>query len=106
MSVQKNISEFSQCIHSASQYLKCLGNQHRLFILCCLSEKPMCVSELLEEIQISQPLLSQHLKALRDEGILSHRRIGQKIYYEICDRTSKTIMKTLSEKFQSPLKSR
>jgi DNA-binding transcriptional ArsR family regulator len=65
----------------------------------------MCVSELLEEIPISQPLLSQHLKALRHEGIVSHHRIGQKIYYEICDPTSQTIMKTLSEKFQSTLKS-
>ncbi|GLQ05479.1 ArsR/SmtB family transcription factor [Sneathiella chinensis] len=67
----------------ASKILKSLGNQRRLQILACLSEREMSVGELERTIQISQSALSQHLGRLRRDDIVTTRREAQTIYYSL-----------------------
>jgi ArsR family transcriptional regulator len=46
-------------------------------------ETELCVCELTEALQVSQPKISRHLAQLRECGLLTDRREGQWIYYSI-----------------------
>lgn len=70
---------------NVASFLKLVANSNRLLVLCRLSGGEACVSELEEELSLSQPALSQHLARLRQEGVLETRRDGQQIYYSIRD---------------------
>ena len=65
--------------------LKLLANEDRLLLLCQLSQGELCVSELEEQLGIRQPTLSQQLGVLRTEGVVSTRRQGKNIYYNVAD---------------------
>ncbi|EIJ47489.1 ArsR family transcriptional regulator [Herbaspirillum sp. GW103] len=65
--------------------LKVLANEDRLLLMCQLSQTEMCVSELEEALDIRQPTLSQQLGVLRNEGVVSTRREGKRVYYRVAD---------------------
>ena len=67
----------------AAQLLKLLANDHRLIILCRLSDEELSVSELGEYVNLSQSALSQHLGKLRAERLVATRRDAQTIYYRL-----------------------
>ena len=57
--------------------LKALGHPIRFQIVQFLLDKPHCVCELKEHLDFSQPNLSQHLKILKEAGIIdSEKAIG------------------------------
>lgn len=62
---------------------KLLGDRNRLTILALLKERQLCVCELVELLQTSQPNISQHLRKLKDAGLLKESRQGQWIYYSL-----------------------
>ncbi|MDO5729480.1 MAG: metalloregulator ArsR/SmtB family transcription factor [Actinomycetaceae bacterium] len=64
---------------------KALGSEKRLEILRHLFDSPKCVHELCQEIEISQPLASQHLKVLRDANIIRAQRKGRENMYVVTD---------------------
>lgn len=57
---------------------KALGEPTRLMILRMLAEQDLCVCDLEEVLQISQPRVSQHLKVLKQAGLVQERKEGQK----------------------------
>ncbi|MBY0242333.1 MAG: metalloregulator ArsR/SmtB family transcription factor [Burkholderiaceae bacterium] len=63
--------------------LKLLANEERLLLLCQLSQGELCVSELEAVLDIRQPTLSQQLGVLRNEGVITPRRDGKKIFYSV-----------------------
>jgi ArsR family transcriptional regulator len=65
--------------------LKAISNPVRLKILRFLCKKPSCVTLTNEVIKISQPNLSQHLKILKDSGIISSRKDKNRRCYYIVD---------------------
>lgn len=62
---------------------KLLGDKNRLTIVSCLKEREMCVCELVELLESSQPNISQHIRKLKDAGLLKEMRKGQWIYYSL-----------------------
>lgn len=62
---------------------KLLGDKNRLTIMASLKERELCVCELVELLQTSQPNISQHLRKLKDAGLLSETRKGQWNYYSL-----------------------
>jgi DNA-binding transcriptional ArsR family regulator len=62
-----------------------LSNPSRLMILCCLAEKEMSVSKIAENIGATLQNTSQHLRLMKDRGVLEARRDGQTILYQIAD---------------------
>ncbi len=58
--------------------LKVLGHPVRLRILHFLLKGPSCATLTNRNIAVSQPNLSQHLKALTDAGVLDFRKLGTK----------------------------
>ena len=80
--------------------LKVLANVDRLLLLCQLSQGEMCVSELEEALDIRQPTLSQQLGVLRNQGVVSTRRDGKKIFYSIADARLIAIVSVLYRQYR------
>ncbi len=57
---------------------KALGEPTRLKILRLLAEQELCVCELEEILEMSQPRVSQHLKVLKQAGLVKERREAQR----------------------------
>ena len=64
-----------------------LTNPRRVLILHALAKKELSVGEIAACINSSLQNTSQHLRIMRERGLLDSRRDGQTIYYWICDRT-------------------
>ncbi|ARN83397.1 transcriptional regulator [Methylocystis bryophila] len=78
-----NFSELAPRAAEAEQFLKALGNRHRLMILCELHNGEAGVSELQRALGLSQSSLSQHLARLRRDKLVKTRRESQAIYYSL-----------------------
>lgn len=83
----------------AAKLMKALGNESRLLILCHLDGKELSVTELNNQVGLSQSALSQHLAILRKDGLVQTRRESQTIYYSLQGDTAKRIIHTLHEMF-------
>ncbi|WNF31509.1 metalloregulator ArsR/SmtB family transcription factor [Aeribacillus composti] len=70
-------------IEKAAHILKLLGDKTRLTIMAILKQRECCVCELLEVFDMSQPAISQHLRKLKDAGLVKEDRRGQWIYYSL-----------------------
>jgi DNA-binding transcriptional ArsR family regulator len=49
----------------------------------CLAERPRAVGELADELPISRPAVSQHLKVLKDAGLVADRAEGTRRVYRL-----------------------
>jgi len=79
-----------------------LSNPDRLMLLCQLSQGEKRVGELEEILGIVQPTLSQQLTVLRDEELVTTRREGKNIYYQIASPQTLAVMNVLFEQFCGP----
>lgn len=66
-----------------AKIFKALADENRLQILCLLQKGELCACHLLEELHISQPTLSHHMKLLCDSGIVDYRKEGKWMHYLI-----------------------
>ena len=78
-----------------SELLKVLGHPERLAILLLVYEEEMCVKDLMEALQISQPKVSQHVGLMKELGILSFRKEGTKVIYRLSNSVVKEILDIL-----------
>ena len=62
---------------------KTMAHPVRLALLNALREGERSVSDLADTIGAAQPLVSQHLAVLRNQGLLHNRRNGSEVYYSI-----------------------
>jgi ArsR family transcriptional regulator len=67
-----------------AELLKILGHPVRLEILRCLMKGPSCATMTNKRVPISQPNMSQHLKALTDLRIIDYCRVGTRKCFYIC----------------------
>ncbi|GIQ69455.1 ArsR family transcriptional regulator [Xylanibacillus composti] len=70
-------------IERLAEIFKLLGDKNRLTIVASLKEREMCVCELVELLETSQPNISQHVRKLKDAGLVREARKGQWIYYSL-----------------------
>ena len=78
-----------------SELLKVLGHPERLAILLLTYKEEMCVRELTEALQISQPRVSQYVGLMKKLGILSFRKDGTKVIYRLSNSVVKEILNIL-----------
>ncbi|MCE2831435.1 MAG: metalloregulator ArsR/SmtB family transcription factor [Oxalobacteraceae bacterium] len=86
----------------ACRLMKVLSNPDRLLLLCQLSQEEKRVGELQESLDIVQPTLSQQLTVLRGEALVTTRRDGKNIYYQIASPQALAIMNVLLDQFCGP----
>ena len=70
-----------------------IWDQTRLRILDVLLNKPLCVNEISEVLDISQSAVSHQLKNLRTSNLVKAEKIGKNVYYSIADEHIKIILK-------------
>ncbi|WP_017470830.1 ArsR/SmtB family transcription factor [Amphibacillus jilinensis] len=70
-------------IEQTALLLKLLSDKTRLTMLKLLETNACCVCEFVDIFQMSQPAISQHLRKLRDAGIVREERSGQWIFYAL-----------------------
>lgn len=64
---------------------KSLSDENRLRILLCISRGKRAVGSIVEELELSQPLVSHHLKELKRSLLVKTERSGPFVYYQISD---------------------
>lgn len=76
---------------------KSLADENRLRILLCVKDGKKSVSGIVEELNLSQPLVSHHLKELRRALLVKVERSGLFVYYEIADDRITGILEDLQD---------
>lgn len=76
---------------------KALGHPIRYKIVKFLYDGPKCVCKLNENIEFSQANLSQHLRILREAGILSCEKVGMETHYRISSDEVKDILDSVDK---------
>jgi ArsR family transcriptional regulator, arsenate/arsenite/antimonite-responsive transcriptional repressor len=79
MRMERTMIELEQI----SSVLKLLGDKTRLTIIAILKLRECCVCELQEVFDMSQPSISQHLRKLKDAGLVKEAKRGQWVYYSL-----------------------
>ena len=63
--------------------IKALTDENRLAIMLALQHGEKCGCDLLEELNITQPTLSHHMKILADSGLVDYYKEGKWMHYSI-----------------------
>lgn len=82
-----------ELLYGLSEFYKIFGDQTRLRILDALLNKPLCVNELSDILDVSQSAISHQLKNLRSSNLVKTEKIGKNVYYSISDEHIKIILK-------------
>jgi ArsR family transcriptional regulator, virulence genes transcriptional regulator len=83
----------------ASDFLKALAHESRLMILCILAEGEKSVGELEHLLELRQPTVSQQLSRLRADGLVSTRRSGKIVYYNLASDEARVIISAIYDVF-------
>lgn len=75
-------------------FFKILGDESRVRILHALSAGELCVSDLVDAVELSQSSVSHQLRLLRLNGLVKARREGRNIYYALDDNHVMDIFNT------------
>ena len=84
---------------AATDFLKAIGHEGRLMILCHLSSGEKSVTELEKLISARQAAVSQQLARLRFEGLVDSRREGKTIIYRLADGRVSRLIEVIYEMF-------
>lgn len=85
---------------------KSLSDENRLRILLCLGDGKKAVGSIVEELNLSQPLVSHHLKELKRSLLVNIERSGPFIFYRLADPSIIKVMRDLSDIARSLLATR
>jgi ArsR family transcriptional regulator, zinc-responsive transcriptional repressor len=83
-------------LQRAAFLAKSLSDGNRLRILLLISDGKKSVSAIVEKLDLSQPLVSHHLKELKRSLMVKVERDGPFIYYELADARILDVVRTLS----------
>lgn len=97
--VSRELQSLMRKARKASDFLKALGHENRLVILCLLSEGERSVTDLEGLLALNQATVSQQLARLRHEGLVETRREGRIIYYRLADDTTRRFIQAIYDKF-------
>jgi ArsR family transcriptional regulator len=70
---------------AAGDLLRALAAPVRIAIVLQLRDSERCVHELVEALEVSQPLISQHLRVLKAAGVVYGERHGREVVYRLVD---------------------
>ncbi|MGK4115379.1 metalloregulator ArsR/SmtB family transcription factor [Lysinibacillus capsici] len=82
--------------------LKAAADLNRIKLLACMKNGEVCVCDIVDVLGISQPAVSQHLRKLKEAGIITERKVGTWKHYRLVEDQT-PLMKGILEQIQ-PLK--
>jgi DNA-binding transcriptional ArsR family regulator len=80
----ETLDNMEESFQKMTKLLSIAGNDVRLKILFLLNtEEELCPCDLADILKMSVPAISQHIRKMKDAGIISSRRDGQTLYYSL-----------------------
>lgn len=96
--VSKNIFPIDEDkLVALSDLLRLMGDSSRLKIIITCMKKPICVTDICKNVQLSQSLVSHHLRLLRATSLLKAKREGRQIFYSVNGEVVRCILVDLIE---------
>ena len=77
--------------------LKALADLNRLKLVACMKNTEVCVCDFVEVLDISQPAVSQHLRKLKEAGIIVERKVGTWKHYRLVEDLSPIVQAIVQE---------
>lgn len=96
---RQELERMADSAKRAGAFLKALAHQSRLLILCILADGEKSVGELEQALGLRQPTVSQQLARLRADGLVSTRRDGKTIYYNLASEEARIVIGAVYEVF-------
>jgi ArsR family transcriptional regulator len=87
--------EKDEAFDKAADLFAVMSTPIRLRIISALCQGEKNVGQLLENIGVAQPNMSQHLNILFRSGVLGKRRQGAQVFYRIADDTAARVCRTV-----------
>jgi ArsR family transcriptional regulator, zinc-responsive transcriptional repressor len=75
----------SRTLTAAGDLLRALAAPVRIAIVLQLRDAPRCVHDLVDVLALPQPLVSQHLRVLKEAGVVHGERRGREVVYALAD---------------------
>jgi DNA-binding transcriptional ArsR family regulator len=82
----KSLREGLLDVAGLSELFKALADETRTRILHLLSQRELCVCDLALVMEMSLPAISHHLRLLKMMRLVSYRREGKQVYYQLDDQ--------------------
>jgi len=92
---QEEMTLHDENLQAVAFLAKSLSDENRLRILLSLNGGKKSVNSIVEELNLSQPLISHHLKELKRSLLVKVERKGPFIYYEMVDKRIIDILKEI-----------
>ncbi|NHJ83808.1 MAG: winged helix-turn-helix transcriptional regulator [Asgard group archaeon] len=80
-----------------AKFFKALADPLRLDIIDFIGENEKCVCEIVDRMNLAQPLISRHLRILRESGIITDKKDGTKRIYSLSNSKILEIVKALDK---------
>ncbi len=93
---RENMDQIRIPLNQMAKVLNLSGNEVRLKILLLLyREREMFPCDLSAVLQMTEPAISQHLRKLKDGGMIRDKKVGQTIFYSIVEENATAIQPIL-----------
>lgn len=76
---------------------KALGDETRFKLFLLISERKICVKGLAKILNISEAAVSQHLKVLREAGLVKGEKVGYFVHYKVQKNVLKELQGIINE---------
>ncbi|WP_139281646.1 ArsR/SmtB family transcription factor [Vibrio aerogenes] len=93
------IEQMQKHAQEAADFLKLMAHPARLMVLCQLADGEVSVAMLQRHSELSQSAFSQHLKVLREHGLVVVRKSSQQVFYSLADHRATAIISSLQQLF-------
>ncbi|HHW13156.1 MAG TPA: helix-turn-helix transcriptional regulator [Firmicutes bacterium] len=80
-----------------AEVFKVLGDETRTKIVYLLAERPLCVCDLAEILEMTLPAISHHLRLLRAMRLVKYVREGKMVYYSLDDHHIMNLIREAQE---------
>ena len=96
--LEANLTDL-EALAQAAECLRTLAHPHRLRMIQMLLAGRYTVGQLAEACGILPHVASEHLRLMKDRGLLRSQRDGRKIYYEVAEPGLSGIMHCVEGRF-------
>lgn len=100
------MSEIDEIFHEVADYFSVMSEPTRLKIIHAICQTERTVSEIVEATGSTQSNISRHLALMYRHGLLTRRREGNQIYYQMADDTLVELCRTACNRIAASIDDR